>query len=103
MSAMMNSAIYAERRKRLQTQMQHGIAIIPTAPEVVRNGDAHYDYRHDSHFYYLTGFTEPEAVLVLIAGKEMRKHPVLPRKECRTRDLGWLPSRPRCGKQEIRL
>ena len=45
--------------------------MFPTAPEVVRNGDAHYDYRHDSHFYYLTGFTEPEAVLVLIAGDKM--------------------------------
>jgi Xaa-Pro aminopeptidase len=69
---MFDSAIYAERRKRLQTQMQQGIAIIPTAPEVARNADAHYDYRHDSHFYYLTGFTEPEAVLVLVAGDQMQ-------------------------------
>ncbi len=48
--------------------MQKGIAIIPTAPEVTRNADAHYDYRHDSYFYYLTNFSEPEAVLVLVAG-----------------------------------
>jgi Xaa-Pro aminopeptidase len=59
---------YAARRQILQSKMQHGIAIVPTAPEVARNADAHYDYRHDSHFYYLTGFSEPEAVLVLIAG-----------------------------------
>ncbi len=72
MIAMTDTAIYAERRKRLQTRMQQGIAIISTAPEVVRNADAHYDYRHDSHFYYLTGFTEPEAVLVLIAGDKMQ-------------------------------
>lgn len=52
--------------------MQCGIAVIPTAPEAVRNGDAHYDYRHDSHFYYLSGFTEPEAVLVLLAGETMQ-------------------------------
>jgi Xaa-Pro aminopeptidase len=58
---------YAERRKRLLNKMQRGIAIIPTAPEMLRNGDAHYAYRYDSSFYYLTGFTEPEAVLVLIA------------------------------------
>ena len=70
MITMTDTAIYAERRKRLQTRMQQGIAIIPTAPEVVRNADAHYDYRHDSHFYYLTGFAEPEAVLVLIAGEK---------------------------------
>jgi len=48
--------------------MQHGIAIIPSAPEVIRNADTHYDYRQDSYFYYLSGFTEPEAMLILIAG-----------------------------------
>jgi Xaa-Pro aminopeptidase len=65
----MNSSIYKQRRARLLTQMQQGIAIIPTAPEVLRNADTQYAYRHDSNFYYLTGFTEPEAVLVLIAGE----------------------------------
>lgn len=60
--------VYAQRRARLLTQMRRGIAIIPTAPEVARNADTHYGYRHDSNFYYLSGFTEPEAVLVLIAG-----------------------------------
>ena len=61
---------YAARRARLIAQMQArggGIAIIPTAPEALRNNDADFPYRHDSYFYYLTGFTEPEAVLVLIA------------------------------------
>ncbi len=64
-----NNVIYAKRRTSLLKQMQQGIAIIPTAREVVRNADAHYDYRHDSSFFYLSGFTEPEAVLVLIAGR----------------------------------
>ena len=45
-----------------------GIAVLATAPEAVRNRDAEYPYRHDSDFFYLTGFTEPEAWLVLIAG-----------------------------------
>ena len=62
--------IYAQRRARLLTQMQRGIAIIPTAPEVARNADTHYSYRHDSNFYYLSGFTEPEAVLVLVASQD---------------------------------
>ena len=69
---MPDPAIHAERRKRLQISMQHGIAVIPTAPEVARNADTHYDYRHDSHFYYLTGFAEPEAVAVLVAGDKMQ-------------------------------
>jgi Xaa-Pro aminopeptidase len=69
----MNS--YAARRATLIAQMQAkggGIAIIPTAPEVKRNSDADYPYRHDSYFYYLSGFTEPEAVIVLVAGKTAR-------------------------------
>ncbi|KAF0204094.1 MAG: Xaa-Pro [Gallionellaceae bacterium] len=67
---MFDFKLYAERRRHLQTTMQRGIAIIATAPEVARNADAHYDYRHDSHFYYLGGFPEPEAVLVLLAGEK---------------------------------
>src|SRR5437868_848898 len=63
---------YADRRTELIAQMHAtggGVAIIPTAPEALRNNDADYPYRHDSYFYYLSGFTEPEAVIVLIAGK----------------------------------
>ncbi|HUW26714.1 MAG TPA: Xaa-Pro aminopeptidase [Gallionella sp.] len=63
-----NPTIYLQRRALLLEKMQRGIAILPTAEEVARNGDTHYAYRHDSSFYYLTGFAEPEAVLVLIAG-----------------------------------
>ena len=62
---------YAQRRARVLAKMREqggGVAIIPTAPEVMRNADADYPYRHDSYFYYLTGFTEPESTLVLIAG-----------------------------------
>ncbi|HJU72002.1 MAG TPA: Xaa-Pro aminopeptidase [Paucimonas sp.] len=63
---------YAARRAALMAHMQAkggGIAIIPTAPEVKRNSDSDYPYRHDSYFYYLSGFGEPEAVIVLVAGK----------------------------------
>jgi Xaa-Pro aminopeptidase len=65
----LNSNEFKERRQQLMQAMGNGIAIITTAPEVVRNRDSHYPYRFDSYFYYLTGFKEPEAVLVLIAGK----------------------------------
>lgn len=63
---------FSRRRQQLLTRMQAGIAVIPTAPEVTRNRDSHYPYRFDSYFYYLTGFKEPEAVLVLIAGEKNR-------------------------------
>ena len=68
----MNISPYAARRERLATRMQRGVAIIPTAPERTRNRDAQYPYRYDSYFYYLTGFREPEAVLVVIAGEKAR-------------------------------
>ena len=45
---------------------------VPTAPERHRNADTHYDYRWDSGFYYLTGFREPEAVLVMVLGAKPR-------------------------------
>ncbi len=61
----MNS-IYAQRRARLAAQLGAGsLAIIPTAPARPRNRDSEYLYRHDSYFYYLTGFTEPGACLLL--------------------------------------
>ncbi len=78
--------IYAKRRSRMLSQMQQGIAIIPTAPEVARNADTHYSYRHDSNFYYLTGFTEPEAVLVLVAGQG-EKQPAKSILFCREKNL----------------
>lgn len=63
---------FKQRREALMAHMQEGIAVIPTAPELIRNRDSHYPYRFDSYFYYLTGFTEPESVLVLIAGQKQR-------------------------------
>ena len=69
---MFNAAIYQTRRARLAAQLGDGIAIIATAPEATRNRDSHYPYRFDSYFYYLTGFTEPEAVVVIIGGATPR-------------------------------
>ncbi|MES2771606.1 MAG: aminopeptidase P N-terminal domain-containing protein [Pseudomonadota bacterium] len=60
--------MHLRRRQQLLEQLGDGVAIIPTARTQIRNGDAHYAYRFDSHFWYLSGFAEPEAVLVLIGG-----------------------------------
>lgn len=60
------STLYAQRRARMAAQLgAGGIALIPTAPERPRNRDSDFLYRHDSYFYYLTGFTEPNAWLVV--------------------------------------
>ncbi|HMA10920.1 MAG TPA: aminopeptidase P N-terminal domain-containing protein [Steroidobacteraceae bacterium] len=65
---MFDVSIHADRRARLAAALGDGIAIVATAPEVPRNRDTHYPYRHDSYFYWLTGFAEPEAVVVLVGG-----------------------------------
>ena len=66
----MNTSPFRKRRDHLIKKMGAGIAIVPTASEKIRNHDASYPFRADSYFHYLTGFTEPEAVVVLIAGKK---------------------------------
>jgi Xaa-Pro aminopeptidase len=71
-ASVFDASVYAGRRRRLAGLLDGGVAIVPTAPERVRNRDAHYPYRYDSYFYYLTGFREPEAVLVVIGGNEPR-------------------------------
>ena len=60
-------AVRAARRQRLAQAMPGAVAVIPTSPERARNRDTHYPYRYDSYFHYLTGFQEPEAVLVIVA------------------------------------
>lgn len=68
-------APFIARRQRLLDHIQQtggGVAIIPTAREVLRNRDAHFPFRPDSYFHYLTGFPEPEAVLVLVGGDNPR-------------------------------
>ena len=64
----MNPEIYAQRRARVAAALGGGgLAIIPTALERPRNRDTDYLYRHDSYFYYLTGFSEPRSWLVINA------------------------------------
>jgi Xaa-Pro aminopeptidase len=70
---MNNDQPFASRRARLIESMGPGIAVIPTAPEVKRNRDSDYPYRFDSYFHYLSGFGEPEAVLVLVGGAQPRQ------------------------------
>lgn len=74
---------FSRRRRQLMRMMGKGsIAIIPTAPEQVRNRDVDYPYRPDSDFLYLTGFGEPEAVAVLVPGRPHGEYLLF----CRERD-----------------
>lgn len=67
----MNSKEFARRRKQLMRMVgQGGIAILPSAPVRTRSRDVEYRFRQDSDFYYLTGFAEPDAVVVLAPGRD---------------------------------
>ncbi len=73
----MNSSVpslksFQARRRKLARALAGGVAVLPTAPERARNADTHYPYRWDSHFHYLTGFHEPDAVLVIVGGPQPR-------------------------------
>src|SRR5271156_1239377 len=56
---------YGKRREAFGRALGEGVAVLPAARHASRNADVEYEYRQNSDFYYLTGFSEPEAVLVL--------------------------------------
>jgi len=71
----MEPSEFKNRRKKLMNLLGDGsMAILPAAPEQRRSRDVHYPYRQDSDFYYLTGFSEPEAILVIIPQREQGQY-----------------------------
>jgi Xaa-Pro aminopeptidase len=65
-----DAAPFKARRQRLLARMLQaggGVAVLPSGEEKTRNRDIHFPYRADSYFWYLTGFPEPESVVVLVA------------------------------------
>jgi len=66
---------FARRRRQFMRMIgKDAIAILPAAPVRHRNGDIEYAYRQDSHFYYLSGFPEPDAVAVLVPGRPQAEY-----------------------------
>lgn len=75
---------FAKRRQRLMDIMgSDSIAVLPNALVHTRNRDVDFPYRSDSNFHYLSGFDEPESVLVLVPGREHGEFIIF----CRERDL----------------
>jgi Xaa-Pro aminopeptidase len=82
--SMIGAPEYQRRRKQLMRIIgRDAIAILPAAPERIRNNDAHYPYRQDSDFHYLTGCDEPHAVLALVPGRKAGEVILF----CRERDV----------------
>ena len=70
-NSVVSSQTFAKRRQNLMAKMlDNSIAIIFNAPLKQRNADVFYPYRPDSDFYYLTGFEEPNALMVLLPERE---------------------------------
>jgi len=79
---------FANRRKELMALMApNSIAVIPSAPEQVRSRDTLFPYRQDSDFYYLSGFDEPDSVLVIIPEREQGEFIVFCRERDRAREI----------------
>ena len=90
MQHMTKTDIYRLRRNQLAKQIfaktGSGTAIISTAPELARNRDSEFPYRHDSDFYYLTGFEEPDATLVIKVDKNGTSFQTQSHLFCRPKD-----------------
>ena len=79
---------FRKRRKKLMDMLgDDNIAILPAAPEKMRNRDVAYRYRQDSDFYYLTGFAEPEAVVALIPGRSQGEFVLFCRERNREQEI----------------
>lgn len=79
---------FRKRRKKLMDMLgDDSIAILPAAPEKIRNRDVAYRYRQDSDFYYLTGFAEPEAVVALIPGRNQAEFVLFCRERNREQEI----------------
>jgi len=62
----LDPAVFAQRRATFMARMdQNALAIFPSKPVYLRNLDIEYPYRQESNFYYLSGFEEPEAILLI--------------------------------------
>ncbi|WP_413291954.1 aminopeptidase P family protein [Bdellovibrio sp. HCB185ZH] len=61
--------IFAERRKKLGQQIPGSALVVASHPELIRNHDVHFPYRQDSNMFYLTGWEEPESILIVRPGQ----------------------------------
>ncbi len=79
--------VFRKRREAFARGLVDGVAIIPAAVHARRNADSEYEYRQDSDFHYLTGFDEPEAVLVIAPARSGERMVLFVRPKNRTQEM----------------
>lgn len=84
----MKQSEFKKRRKQLMQRVGQGnIALLVSSPTKIRNRDVHYPFRQDSDFYYLTGFSEPDALAVFIPGRSQGEYILFCREYDKTKAL----------------
>jgi Xaa-Pro aminopeptidase len=86
----MTPEIFKQRRQKLMSDMRArggGVAVLFTAAEVPRNRDSDFPFRWDSYFYYLSGFPEPEAAVVLVVSDQVEKSYLFCREKNELREI----------------
>lgn len=79
---------FAQRRHTVLQQMDSsGVAVLAASTLKTRNSDVSYPFRQNSNFYYLTGLSQPEAVLVLLPNRAEGETVLFCPKEDPERDL----------------
>lgn len=69
---MVDFSPHLARRRRVEQEIGQGVLVLFAAALTLRNNDVTHEFRQDSDFYYLTGFDEPDAALVIVGGPEPR-------------------------------
>jgi len=94
---MISMTEFSQRRHALMQKIgPNSIVVLPSAKECLRNGDAFFPFRQSSDFYYLTGFAEPESVLVLAPNRKEGEYILFNRVRDRDREI-W--DGPRVGQE----
>ena len=76
-----------------------GIALLPAATQVIRNNDVEHPFRQDSAFYYLTGFDEPDAIMLIDPAAADEQYVLFVRPRDREREIWERPAGRYRGRQ----
>jgi len=85
---MLTQSVFKTRRQQLLKQIpNNAVVIITSGGEQIRNNDVEYPFRQDSTFYYLTGFNEPDAYIVLCPNKDEGEYVLFVRPKDKTMEI----------------